>query len=983
MKDDDKTKEQLIYELKEIREQLSSSEYKNRNEMKLQESEERVSSTFNAISDTVLLHHLREKGFSPFIEVNDTACRRYGYSREEFKKLTVADITMKTDAQLHTEQKQRNKSDKKKNMIFDSVHFTKSGEKFPVEINSSVIKIDGRKVILSVIRDISERKKVEKSLLITQFSYDKAAIGIYQIESGGRIINVNDEAVRMLGYSIEEMEKLNITDIDSMLNSQIWEALWHSLTVKRTDQFETVQQRKDSSEVSVEINSKLLEFEGIQYAIVFSQDISKRKKTEKILQENIIKLQTIYNTLPVIIWSTNREGIFTLSEGKELQALGLTSGELLGKSVFDVYKENPIIIEKMKTCLKGRSCEYDVQVGESIYNSVLTPIYDENEKILGSNGLAIDVTEKRRVENELKHGAERLIKLNYIKEDLLMTGGLNEKIKRITDSVVDMFNADFARIWLVKPGDLCSSSCKFAGMTAGENNCPDHNNCLHLIASSGSYTDIEKSEHRRIPIGKYKIGRLAASKGPGFFTNDVLNDPLIHNKEWAGKLNMASFAGYRLKSHDNETIGIIAFFSKSHLTNNDEAMFQAIAGTSSEVILASKADDNIRHLRNYLSNIINSMPSALVGVDSDGRVTQWNSTVEENTGITAEDAQGEVLSSLLPQMSLEMKKISKSIQSRQVFQEQKRSNTINKNAVYEDMTIYPLITNGVNGAVIRIDDVTDKVRMEEMMVQSEKMLSVGGLAAGMAHEINNPLAGMLQTASVLSRRIQNNPDIPANKKAAEELGTNMQVIEKFMEARGIPRMIQIIKESGKRVADIVDNMLSFSKKSEAIVSSHNLNSLLDKTLELAETEYNLKKNQDFKKIKITREYATDLIIVPCVGGKIQQVLLNLFRNGAQAMQGAGTENPEFIIRTFNDMNRNMVCLEVEDNGPGMEEDVRKRIFEPFFTTKVEGGGTGLGLSVSYFIIVENHSGEMEVESEPGSGTKFSIRIPLERRKSGY
>lgn len=273
-------------------------------------------------------------------------------------------------------------------------------------------------------------------------------------------------------------------------------------------------------------------------------------------------------------------------------------------------------------------------------------------------------------------------------------------------------------------------------------------------------------------------------------------------------------------------------------------------------------------------------------------------------------------------------------------------------------------------------DITDRKRMEEIMVQNEKMLSVGGLAAGMAHEINNPLAGMIQTADVMGKRLRAQSRIPANEKAALELGTSMQTIEAFMDARGIPRMLTAIMESGTRIAEIVSNMLSFARKSDAVVSSHDIGQLLDKTLELATTEYDLKKNYDFKKIEIKREYDLDLPRVPCESAKIQQVLLNIFRNGAQAMQTAGIENPTFTIRTSLDRSRDKVCMEIRDNGPGMDEHEQKRIFEPFYTTKPIGVGTGLGLSVSYFIIVENHNGEMRVESRPGQGANFFIFLPV-------
>jgi len=279
-----------------------------------------------------------------------------------------------------------------------------------------------------------------------------------------------------------------------------------------------------------------------------------------------------------------------------------------------------------------------------------------------------------------------------------------------------------------------------------------------------------------------------------------------------------------------------------------------------------------------------------------------------------------------------------------------------------------------------IRDISEYKKTQELMIQTEKMMSVGGLAAGMAHEINNPLAGVMQTAHVVSNRL-NNLEMSANQRAAEEVGIDLKDIKAYMEKRGILRMITDINKSGLRVAEIVDNMLSFARKNDTQSYTHFLSELIEKTLELAATDYDLKKHYDFKMIKIEKDYDNSMPSVPCEGTQIQQVLLNILRNGAQAMQEAGIQNPRFIVRTRLEKERKMACMEIEDNGPGMDESIRKRIFEPFYTTKPVGVGTGLGLSVSYFIITENHRGEMTVKSEIGYGAKFIIRLPIERKAS--
>ena len=248
----------------------------------------------------------------------------------------------------------------------------------------------------------------------------------------------------------------------------------------------------------------------------------------------------------------------------------------------------------------------------------------------------------------------------------------------------------------------------------------------------------------------------------------------------------------------------------------------------------------------------------------------------------------------------------------------------------------------------------------------------------MAHEINNPLAGIIQNAQVMKDRLT--ADMPRNVKAAQEAGVTMEAIRQYMEQREIVAMLAAIIEGGSRAAQIVQNMLSFSRKSDTVLIARNLPELIDRTVELAGNDYDLKKKYDFRQITIVREYEPGLPLVPCDASKLQQVLLNLLTNGAQAMAGLTDRRPQFVLRVKQD--DAWAVIEVEDNGVGMAEEVRKRVFEPFFTTKEVGVGTGLGLSVSYFIITQNHGGTLEVESQPGQRTCFTIRLPLKNGITG-
>ncbi len=423
---------------------------------------------------------------------------------------------------------------------------------------------------------------------------------------------------------------------------------------------------------------------------------------------------------------------------------------------------------------------------------------------------------------------------------------------------------------------------------------------------------------------------------------------------------------------DGETIDVLI-----SSTPTDPSIFsEGITFTALDITERKRDERELRHLRNLLSNIVNSMPSVLIGVDKDGYVTQWNLEAENETGISSPAAHGQLLGDVFPKLAGEMDKVLKAIKERTVQKNEKIIFKQSGEKRFSDITIYPLVANGIDGAVIRVDDVTDKMRIEEMMIQSEKMLSVGGLAAGMAHEINNPLAGILQNVQVMRNRL--NGSLSKNIKTAEACNTTMEAIEQYIEKRGINPMIHSIMESGHRAARIVDNMLSFSRKSEARPEYFDLGVIIDKAVDLAANDYDLKKKYDFRQIKIVREYDSKMPKVMCEESKIQQVLLNVFKNGAQAMTPTDEVNKilHFIIRLIPE--NDMVRIEIEDNGPGMDESIRKRVFEPFFTTKDVGVGTGLGLSVSYFIITENHGGTMAVESVPGKGTKFIIHLPVKK-----
>lgn len=395
-----------------------------------------------------------------------------------------------------------------------------------------------------------------------------------------------------------------------------------------------------------------------------------------------------------------------------------------------------------------------------------------------------------------------------------------------------------------------------------------------------------------------------------------------------------------------------------------------------EIAERKRAEKEIRQLQLFLYNIIDSMPSILIVINTEGLVTQWNWEAERVTGISPRKAYNRRLTEVFPRLAEVTSNVQQTIGNHVPQKVTKILWKSHDETRYVDITIYPLMKDSVEGAVIRIDDVTERVRLENMMIQTEKMMTVGGLAAGMAHEINNPLGIILQGIQNMLRRLS--PELPANQAVAAKIGLDLDHLQTYLNRRNISQYLEGIREAGTRAAKIVTDMLNFSHPHESNIVPIDINQLLDATIDLASNDYDLKKHYDFRDINILREYERSLTTVPCIPNELEQVILNLLRNAAQALAERHSPEHSACIRIMTCKKQNHACITIEDNGLGMTEEVRKRIFEPFYTTKEVGTGTGLGLSISYFIIVNHHQGEISVDSIPDQGTTFTILLPLHK-----
>ena len=263
-----------------------------------------------------------------------------------------------------------------------------------------------------------------------------------------------------------------------------------------------------------------------------------------------------------------------------------------------------------------------------------------------------------------------------------------------------------------------------------------------------------------------------------------------------------------------------------------------------------------------------------------------------------------------------------------------------------NIAIAPLVTKDfqVIGRLIIVDDITERIDLEAQLSQAEKMSSIGLLAAGVAHEVNTPLAVISSYTQMLTKELRQD-----EKKA---------------------QLLERITRQVFRASEIVNNLLNFSRTSGTEFGEADVNKIVVDTLALLEHQ--------FKTAKVRVDSDLARVLPPIYGntGKLQQVFLNLFMNAREAMPGGGV----LRVATANGAG---VSVTITDTGTGIAPEHIQRIYDPFFTTKNspragERRGTGLGLSVTYGIIQE-HAGKITVDSQPGRGTTFVLEFPLLRK----
>jgi signal transduction histidine kinase len=385
-------------------------------------------------------------------------------------------------------------------------------------------------------------------------------------------------------------------------------------------------------------------------------------------------------------------------------------------------------------------------------------------------------------------------------------------------------------------------------------------------------------------------------------------------------------------------------------------------------------------IQEFFSSIIESMPLALITVDANLQIKQINENALTISNAANTSANTSVLSTPVFESFPMLQSYSEEIitalkESRTVTLERVHYLVEDFNCYYK-VSCYPLSAIP-DVIVIQIDDVTQRELLEQRVLQTQKMHSMDGLAADIAHEVNNPLSAIVNGVQNISRRLSLTR--PANQETAKALNVDLAKVNEYLEQREITFFLESIEEGALRASNIVSTMLKFSISDVHSTEPCNINLLLEQALTFVEKDYTLNNQSSFTDIKTELKLDSTLPQVKVLPGELQQVFVNLLRNAEQAISARELEpdaqyQGKITIETK--IEDSVVMVVVADNGCGMSDKVLKKVFDPYFSTRQKAGGHGLGLSTSYRIIKSLLGGEIEVRSAVNVGTAFIISLKL-------
>jgi len=787
--------------------------------------------------------------------------------------------------------------------------------------------------LMGMIVDIGKSKESQESLkrseALSKAIFDQAYNAFGLLDLQGRILLVNQASLDMFGGHLEDM-----------VGKFFWEGSWWPDKEKakivcgeafrvalegRSFRREVDHMDKDGNLLVFDFSLTPLKGEDgrIMYLIPEGRDITAIRKAEQAARESERRFKTIFENAPYsIVINRRKDGALLDANdvfartwgGSKEQALGVSTAELAGLSPDEALSMRDAAATKGIHNIETSVIKANGDKGHILFSAV--PIsYGGEDAILT---IVVDITDKKKAEMALYESEKKYRDIFNNAPIGIFRSAYEGFFVEANPAMARMFRYESAEDMMRQVGNIA--------------------------------TDI-------YPSPEIRQGLLDALKdSPGGVSREI-----------------------EFKRKDGTPMFAILHAS---LQKNERGEYTYLDGTIEDVTERKQSEQALRASEDKFSQLFQLSPDAIALLWLGGglRIIDMNKVFVEWFKDSTDDLLGQDFkkTGLIADQERYEDLMAKVRQGKDLANFEVRMHGKNGKEIICSLSCRHLELDGKPHVLAVFRDISETKAMQQMMVQTEKMLSIGGIAAGIAHEINNPLGIVLQASQNLAQRSR--PDFAKNVSVANSLGLDINLLDQYMKARKLDVFIQDIRDAAQRASMIIRHMLDFSRRSESKRSQCDIEAIINGAVALAGSDFDLKKNYDFRKIKVDIRLGDDLPFVHCTETEIEQVLLNLLRNAAQAMAKAEPPIAEPRIDIRVSTRDNWLVIEVEDNGPGIPEELQGRILEPFFTTKEPGVGTGLGLSVSYFIITTGHDGKFTVASTPGKGTCFVIELPTEETR---
>lgn len=809
-------------------------------------------------------------------------------------------------------------------------YFTrKDGKIIPCEQNISSLYDAGGNVIgaVGVVRNITERRNALKGIEeIREFLdniFKTASDGIIVTDPQGFIIMLNDAVESITGYSREDLIGTHAKALRAggeehdEKNRQFFERLFRDGNASGLD---VPWVRKDGKIITVERSIALLKDKqgNITGSVATIRDITERSRAQQELQEAKEHLDNLIENSLDCIMVSDKTGHITKVNKYFLNLFGFSKDEVIGKHVMEC---TPMVDEGTYECTTGEQ----LRLGKDY-------IRDAQQRIG-------DLIEKGTVVNW---------ETFYFCKD--------KKVLPVEQNIVCLYN---------KEGERCGAVAIIRDITQrrkAEKELRETKEFLEKVIESTKDGILIVDD-----TGNILSANTAIEKMSGFSRHDIIGrhaSSLIVDDEAARKTILAKTAElfekgsatYEAQYKTSNGTFLDVECTASMIRNNQGEYIAGVA-VLRDISERKRAEREIKEGKEFLEKIIQGSKDGIIICDDKGCILSVNQAMREMLGLEKDEIVGKHSAELHGEDATEKKRVREKIEEllENGFASYE-TRYLRKDGTTVEVECYnSMIRNNAEciGGIAIVRDITERNRMQQQMLQSEKLRSLGELAGGVAHDFNNVLAAILGRVQLL--KMQFKPP-----EGREEKRTSM---------RDMTKCLEIIERASLDGAEIVKRIQEFSRKrlDDRDFAPVDINELLDNVLEFTQMRWRNEAESRGINLEVQRDYGA----IPHTLGsasELREVFTNLINNALDAMPDGG----RISITTTRDNDR--IILTIADTGIGIPEDIRNRIFDPFFTTKGVRS-TGLGMSISYNII-DRHKGTILVDSEEGIGTVFTIQLPV-------